>query len=186
MKFREEQETFPSTTWERGRRIMTGRNCVFILFCSLLVVPLAQASGPSPLGATKEQVILSYGQPNSLPIYSGPGDQPTDEQRQNTAFYSSLNPPRTYNFRDNRAVCVHYYDLTGKDFDFIMGLLKFHAVGSEFNEIDPKTIGWESTAFIASKAWRCPRAGWVALYRVDKGAKPRTSPSLLIYVENKK
>ncbi len=115
---------------------------IISLFCCLLLVPLAQALDELPLGAAKAQIIQSYGQPHGLPIFSGFGHQPTEEDRINTAFYPALTPPRTYNFRDNRAVCVHYYDLTGKDFDYVRGLLKVHAVGCALNEVDPKTIGW--------------------------------------------
>jgi hypothetical protein len=165
---------------------MTSRIWIFVLFYSALLIPLAQALDELPLGTTKQKMIQVYGQPNSVPIQSGPGPKSTAEDVANTACYFSLKPPRFYHFRDDRAVSVHYYDLTGRDFNYIKGLLKIHAVGSEIDEIDPKAIGWESTLPIIAKAWRCSKAGWVALYRVFKGTKPETSPSLLIYIENKK
>jgi hypothetical protein len=139
-----------------------------------------------PLGTAKEKIIQAYGQPNQMPIHSGPGPQPTAEDIANTACYFSLKPPRFYHFRDNRAVFVHYYDLTGKDFDYIKGLLRIHAVGNRVEEMDPMILNWKSTPQKLAKAWRCPGAGWVALYRKDTGSHPDTSTSLLIYVENKK
>lgn len=155
--------------------------CHIILFSILgLIWPSLSvyAIEELPLGSTKADVVKNYGKPDQHPIYSGPGPKATEEDLANSFIYHSAEPPRFYNFREDKAFVVHYYDLSGKKMDFILKLLEIHAQKEKIDEIDPRTLGHDPTGLGIAKAWRCSTRNWTALYRAYK----ETSPSLLIYI----
>jgi hypothetical protein len=130
-----------------------------------------------PLGTTMTVFEETYGKPVPHPIYTIIGKAPTKEDLANCFEYRRLSPPRFYQFSQGQAVSVHYYDLSGKDMDFVEYLLSIHAKNQDITEVDPKTLGHDPAGLGTARAWTCPSLKWTGLYRAYKD----TSPSLYIY-----
>ena len=150
-----------------------------LLILSITSVCASDRLTEVPLGTTMSIVEETYGKPDPHPIYTIIGKAPTKEDLANSFEYRRLSPPRFYRFRHDRAVSVHYYDLSGSSADFVDYLLSTHANNQDIREIDPKTLGHDPAGLGIARAWKCPALKWTALYRAYKD----TSPSLYIYAD---
>ncbi len=160
----------------------THLSVTMVLLMGLFDAASNAATDELPLGSKRNEIIAAYGTPDQPPIAHifGTPDSPPPE-KVDTIIYRSLKPPRFYWITDDHATGVHYDDLTGYSLDAVKDLLRAHAKREKIEEIDPKALGHDPTGLGITKAWKCPKSNWIALYRAHKDA----SPSLLIWVEIK-